>query len=267
VELANLEPALRRARNSAEAARRALAVELALEGTEEVQVAGSLAAVSLAPGGADPLTRSFGVPIGSGETLEELIERARANRSDLRQIQGTQQLRVAELRAEQSEYLPRVAFFATYAVAAQANGAINPFGFGDARSTSSPQAGISVSVPVFAGFRRPARIDQLRAALAQTQTQGRLAAAQVENQIETLFEQAEEARLRAEAQQVAREQARRGYNIASVQFREGLGSRLELTDAELALRQSEFNYAQAVHDYLTARAQLDLAVGEVPEAM
>jgi outer membrane protein TolC len=59
-------------------------------------------------------------------------------------------------------------------------------------------------------------------------------------------------------------QAQRGFEIASAQYREGLGSQLELTDAEVALRQSEFNYAQAVYDYLVFRAQLDEAVGEVP---
>ena len=32
----------------------------------------------------------------------------------------------------------------------------------------------------------------------------------------------------------------------------------------MALRQSEFNYAQAVYDYLVARAQLDEAIGLVP---
>ncbi len=41
-------------------------------------------------------------------------------------------------------------------------------------------------------------------------------------------------------------------------------SQFELTDAEVALRQSEFNYAQAVFDYLVARAQLDEATGLVP---
>jgi outer membrane protein TolC len=41
-------------------------------------------------------------------------------------------------------------------------------------------------------------------------------------------------------------------------------TQLELTDAEVALRQSEFNYAQAVYDYLAARARLDEAVGRVP---
>ena len=52
-------------------------------------------------------------------------------------------------------------------------------------------------------------------------------------------------------------------SIASSQYREGTGSRLEVTDAELALRQSELNYARAVYDYLVARARLDLAVGQV----
>jgi outer membrane protein TolC len=44
-----------------------------------------------------------------------------------------------------------------------------------------------------------------------------------------------------------------------------VGSQLQITDAELALRQSEFNYAQAVYDYLTARSNLDAARGTVPE--
>jgi outer membrane protein TolC len=39
-----------------------------------------------------------------------------------------------------------------------------------------------------------------------------------------------------------------------------------MIDAEVALRQSEFNYAQAVYDYLVARARLDQATGDVPMA-
>ena len=74
----------------------------------------------------------------------------------------------------------------------------------------------------------------------------------------------EEAHLRAVGQALAVRQARRGFDIASAQFSEGLGSQLELTDAEVALRQSEFNYAQAVFDYLVARAQFDEATGQVP---
>ena len=60
-------------------------------------------------------------------------------------------------------------------------------------------------------------------------------------------------------------QARRGYQIASAEYREGLGSQLQVTDAELALRQSEYNYAQAVYEHLIARSNLDAALGTVPQ--
>jgi outer membrane protein TolC len=73
-----------------------------------------------------------------------------------------------------------------------------------------------------------------------------------------------EAEERGAAQQLARQQATRGYEIARAQYREGISSPLELTDAEVALRQSEFNYAQAVYDYLAARARLDEALGVTP---
>jgi outer membrane protein len=52
--------------------------------------------------------------------------------------------------------------------------------------------------------------------------------------------------------------------MVSAEYREGIGSRIEVTDAEVALRQSEFNYAEAIYDYLVARARLDEAAGTVP---
>ena len=84
------------------------------------------------------------------------------------------------------------------------------------------------------------------------------------SQIRTIAESIDEAHARAVGQALAVQQARRGFEIASAQYSEGLGSQLELTDAEVALRQSEFNYAQAVFDYLIARAQFDEATGQVP---
>jgi outer membrane protein TolC len=84
------------------------------------------------------------------------------------------------------------------------------------------------------------------------------------SQVRSLVETADEALFRARGQRLAVSQAQRGFEIASAQYREGLSGQLELTDSEVALRQSEFNYAQAVYDYLVARAQLDEATGRVP---
>lgn len=276
VELANLEPQLRRARNAADAARRQLAVELGLETLDSVRIAGALAEVDL--GTAEPDTdpaveltpvRQAGAELvlsaaPSRLTTETALQIAHANRSDLRQLELTAQLRRTELRVEQSEYLPRVTLFGAYTINAQQNGDPVFFGGSDRFRSYGRQVGVEVSLPLFAGLRRPARIEQKRVVLDQVLTQRELLRDAVENEVKTLLDQVEEARARAQAQRLARTQARRGYEIASAQYREGISSQLEVTDAEVALRQSEFNFAEAIYDYLVARARLDEALGLDP---
>lgn len=268
VELGNLEPALRRARNAAVAARRQLAVEMGMDGGDSLQVVGSLAALRLDPEAeADETSRGILAVAGvrSPETVaaEELVAQARRGSSEMRQLESTAELRRAELRAEQSQYLPKVTLVGTYSYSAQENGSPDFFGSADSRFNAQSW-GLQVSMPVFSGLQRPARVAQNRAALRQAQTQTRLAEAKLENGVRTLRDAVVEAHERVEGQQRAVTLAKRGFEIAAAQYREGLGSQLEVTDAEVALRQTEFNYAQAVYDYLAARARLDEAVGAVP---
>lgn len=269
VELANLEPNLRRAENAVRQAQRQMAVELDLPEEEPVAVRGSLATMNLndlaANDAANQEVLAFAGYRGAGsEVVDDAVRMAQELRSDLRQLSLTESLRKTEMRLEQVEYLPRVTFFGNYLISAQDNGSPNFFGRGDGQRAYGRNIGVRVSLPIFQGFRRDARVDQKRAALRQAETQTRLAEDQARVQVRNLVEQADEALLRARGQRLAVDQAQRGYEIASAQYREGLSSQLELTDAEVALRQSEFNYAQAVFDYLVARAQLDQATGTVP---
>jgi outer membrane protein TolC len=89
---------------------------------------------------------------------------------------------------------------------------------------------------------------------------------EVEGDLRAILDNLEESKLRMESQRRAVAQAGRGFEIASAEYREGLGSQLQITDAENALRESEFNHAQAVFDYLMARIELDAALGTVPVA-
>ena len=268
VEVANLEPNLGRAMNRKTAARRTLAIELGTDPEAELQVAGSLAEIDLvdidanSPANRDILSFT-GVPVADEADVTNAVRRGTAQRSDIRQLEMTEQLRKTELRLEQVEYLPKVFAFGTYGLAAQQNGPPDFFGTGAQRG-SSKQVGLRVTFPLFSGFGRDARIDQKHAALRQAEVQTRVAADQAEVQLRNLMDEVTEARERTAGQRLAVSQAQRGYEIASAQYREGLGSQLELTDAEVALRQSEFNYAQAVYDYLATRARLDEAAGQVP---
>jgi multidrug resistance efflux pump len=54
------------------------------------------------------------------------------------------------------------------------------------------------------------------------------------------------------------EQARRGYEIAQIRFREGISSQIELQNSRLLSEQAEVNRAQALRNVQVARARLAL---------
>ena len=249
VELANLEPKLLEARNARASARRRLGLELALEGPVRLRLAGSAALASAEPGPA--------LPAG------DLVETALAHRSDVTQLRQAAELGRRQVRLEQVEYLPKLSLFATWDVQAQQDGRPDFFGSARTRATSR-MAGLSVDLPLFTGLQRDARIDQRRAALRQVQVRARMARDQAAVEVRDLEAALAEAGRREQGQRLAVDQARRGFEIAGARFREGVGSQLEVTDAEVALRRSEFDLARAAHDRLARRAQLGLAIGRVP---
>ncbi|MEX2531471.1 MAG: TolC family protein [Gemmatimonadota bacterium] len=269
VELANLEPQLRRAANEALRTERDLVSSLDLPEGTRLRVVGHLAELHLdQPGANSPenqalleMNRVDLADDADPAALTELLERARVNSSSMQQAGLNRELRHAELRASQAELLPTVSLFGNYQIQAQQDG--GPAFFGGQRGYGR-LIGVQVTVPIFSGRQRLARIDQGRSALRIADLQVETAHDLIRDELRNVLNRIEEARLRSRGQRLAVQQATRGFEIVSAQYREGLSGHLELTDAEVALRQSEFNYAEAVYDYLQARAELDELVGEVP---
>jgi outer membrane protein TolC len=269
VELANIEPELRRSRDQLSAARRTLAIEMGLPDSEPVGAEGNLAEVdpsdAAANSEANRLLLTFnGVEDPGSYEARALIDRAARSRSDVLQLTLRRDLEEVRVKVERTELMPTMNAFFNYGVSAQENGALNFFGQDATQRTQSAAVGLRVTVPIFSGFRRWNRVAQREIAVRQVESQLADLRVRAENDIEVRSDEVTEARARASAQERAIGEARRGFDIASLQYREGTGSRLEVTDSEVALRQSELNYAQAIYDYLVARARLDLAVGEVP---
>jgi len=275
VELANLAPQLRRAANAALRIERELVAELDLPEGTRLQPEGALSRMNLdEPAANDPangrLLALMGVAAGEAapdprdpELLNGLMARAATSSSTLRQAELDEELKQAELRAEQADFLPRVSLFGSYQIQAQQDGGLDFFGSSRQRGYGR-LLGIQVSVPVFTGFQRTARVDQRQASLRASRLRAEVSRDRLRDDVKNVLDEVEEALLRARAQRLAVGQATRGFEIASAEFREGTGGRLQLTDAEVALRESEFNYAEAVFDYLRARARLDELVGEIP---
>ncbi len=269
VRLANLRPNLKRAGNMAAVAERELSVEMGLDEVTPVRVAGNLHDMNLASIGSNEganqqLLRMVGLQDALDVSVETMFEMASRNRSDLRQAQLNYELENARYKYEQTTRLPRInAFFNAGIIAAQ-NGDPRFFGGGPQYRTNGAVLGVSVEIPLFQGFQRSARVQQRKLGREQARVQMDLLERQAVNQIRTAFEALEEARERADAQRWAVDEAGRGFEIVTAQYLAGLSSQLDVTEGEVLLRESEFNYAQAVFDYLIAQADLDVAIGVVP---
>jgi outer membrane protein TolC len=268
VQLANLEPGLSRAQNSVVAAQRVLLTTIGRDPLTPVELEGRLNEMNLLALAQNDarnqgLLRLAGFTEAVSLEADQAWQAAQYNRTDLRQARLSVELEKARVAAQRAEYFPKLSIFSSYSLTAQQNGSPDFFGASNQRAKSAV-AGLRVELPVFNGFAREARLGQAQATLGQAEARLQQTEQEAVREVHTLVADVREARQRAEAQGRAVAQARRGFAIASAEYREGLGSQLQVTDAEVALRQAEFNYAQAVYDFLTAGARLDTAVGTVP---
>jgi outer membrane protein TolC len=169
----------------------------------------------------------------------------------------------AQLKATRATLYPKLLGFANYTVAGQSSQGLEFYGDASQRITNW-QAGLRLEVPLLEGGARYARISQRSLQLQQSRTREHLEEQTLHNEIHTLLERLIEARDRVASQKRAVAQATRGFEIASTEFRMGINSQFNALDSEVALRETEFNYAEAVFEVLVAQARLDRAVGLVP---
>ncbi len=269
VQLANIEPNLRRAQNEVKEARRVLAIEMGLGDGASAAAFGELHRIDLSEGAENSednvaLLQFAGVGDAPAASVDELEIVALENRTDLRQAFGQRELDEARVKYERTQLFPRISAFFQWALQAQENGALNFFGENPDQRFSTSAVGVQLDVPIFSGGRRWNRVEQRKIGVRQAEERIADVRQRAANEVVTVLANLTEARSRAEAQRQAVGEAQRGFDIVTTEYLAGTQPRLEVTEAELALRQAEQNYALAVYDFLVAQAQLDLAVGVVP---
>jgi outer membrane protein TolC len=122
--------------------------------------------------------------------------------------------------------------------------------------------GVSLNVPIFDGLQRRNKLKQAEITLQKN-----------ENDIENLKmgmaleEQNAKITLRNNLLTLANQRsnmelAEEVYNTARIKYNEGVGSSLEVMDAESALREAQSNYFTALYEAMTARVDLEKALGQ-----
>jgi outer membrane protein TolC len=120
---------------------------------------------------------------------------------------------------------------------------------------------LSLSWPIFDGGNRIARYREAKANLDAARARVKSTELDVAREVEQAQSNVIDAEERIQAAQVAVASAQENFRLAQGRFDAGVGTILELTDAQLALTLAQNTEAQALADYRIALARLDRATG------
>lgn len=268
VQLRNQEPQLTEARYAVQRAYRELKLVMGIPLDTEFSVRGNLGEYDIVSEQAvsDQNQHIKKVDRMNPYTYEEsrqMLDVASELRGDIRILDQRTELKESEIRAIKSRYLPSLSTSYRLAWRAEEPGA--PDFFGNSQQRVRIQGiSLNLEIPIFQGFERDANLEIARIEKKDLQLQKEFTLRTAKNEIESAREQLNQSIETADARIKALEQAQLGYDRARSRLENGIGSQLDVTNAEFQLRQAELNYSRMVYDYLVAKARYDQAVGMVP---
>lgn len=122
-------------------------------------------------------------------------------------------------------------------------------------------ASLTANWNVFDSGLTDAQLKQATCNVTSTTEQARQTRDTITLEVSNAYLNMREAEKRMETNTVAVEQAEVDFRLAKERYENGLGTNLDVIDAELALTQAKTNYVQALYDYHIGKAQLDKAMG------
>lgn len=128
--------------------------------------------------------------------------------------------------------------------------------------------GVTASMNVFDSGVTWSKIHAAQENLAKAKESQRQIKDNVELEVRTDYLSMREAEKRITTTQVAVASAEEDYHIAVVRYQAGVGTNIDVMDAQEALTQAKTNYYQALYNYNTSKAALNTSMGvgvPVPE--
>lgn len=268
VQLSNLQPSIIQTANSIDIAKRLLKMYLSLPENIDIALVGTL----------DDFRDAI---LNGGEELSTDV----SENSTLKQLDIQTELLNQNLKLTQTSRMPTLAAFGQFAYSGNdmqrldfssmmgggaAGGATG--GTGSAGTVEAVKksfywqhpisVGVSLSVPIFSGFKNTNKVRQVRNQIRQLELQREYVAKSTDVQVRTSINNLLTAREKMFANEKTVAQAQKAYDISNTRYKAGAGTILELNTAELSLTQAKLNYSQAIYDYISAKADYDQIVGK-----
>jgi outer membrane protein TolC len=183
---------------------------------------------------------------------EELYREALAGRSDYLGAEAELAAREKRVAIARADYRPTVSLRGSYGLRTTL----------EAEQEDVGALGVVMSLPLFEGGRRGARVREELANVRAARERLRGLRLQIRQEIETAALNIDASTVRIEATRTAIDEAQEGLRIERLKYELGEGSITDVFDAQAALLQTETNYYRALADFRTALAQVDLATGK-----
>lgn len=185
-------------------------------------------------------------------SLEDCIAAALKNRPESLQVDKAVEVAQEGIKVAKSGYKPTVAFSAS-----------DDWSDSDFPGTTGNNwtASIVTSFNVFDSGSTDSKVKQANAALLKSQEQARQSKDSIQLETRQAFLNMKEAEKRIETSSVTVTKAEEDTKIAAVRYNAGVGTNIDVIDAQLALTNAKTNYVQALYDYNTSKAKLEKAMG------
>ncbi|MCG3119563.1 MAG: Outer membrane protein TolC [bacterium] len=183
-------------------------------------------------------------------TLDSAKTIAFAQRSELRSARARLQANQAFVAAAWNQHLPTLSASGSYIWSAF-----------DFPLFSRWNAGVTLSLPVFQGFNISAQVQQAKANADVAQANFEVLIENITLEVEQVYLSLQEANERIAAASKLVEQAEQNLKLAEARYNSGVGSPIEITDAQLSRSNARITQIQAQYDYNSALVRLRLAMG------
>jgi TolC family type I secretion outer membrane protein len=189
--------------------------------------------------------------------LPDAIQQALSRRTELEALRKQVELQQLNIVNAKAGYKPTVQVFAGYN---WFNAQFTPPVDLD-HDINGWNAGAQVSWDFFDGMLTRGKVIQAKAQFEHAKNDLTDQSRQIELAVRTAYSDFIEARETLESQQKVVEEAEESLREANARADAGTGTQLDVLDAETSLTQARTTQIQAEHDYVTARARLERAIG------
>jgi len=187
--------------------------------------------------------------------LPDAVQQALTRRTELTALRKDVELQNLNIVNAKAGYKPSVSVFAGY------NWINSSFSTDPEDQFNGWNAGAQLNWNIFDGLLTYGKVKQAKAQYARSQTTLEDRQRQIELEVRTAYSDFLQARETLDSQQKVQEEADEALREAKARAEAGTGTQLDVLDAETSLTQARTTQIQAQHDYVTARARLDRAIG------